>query len=70
MHQPITGRRDPLALKPDPEKAATACRRLIRAYLPDPSGVDWSDVQDALDAALAAFQLPEDFVETEGGRFQ
>ncbi|MBZ2461372.1 hypothetical protein IPS27_20695 [Xanthomonas perforans] len=68
-HHPTHGRPDPLALKPDPARAADACRALIRAYVLDPSHVDWSDVQVALDRALAAFNLPADYVETEGGRF-
>lgn len=62
--------REPLAIKPDPAKAADACRILIRAYLAEPEHVDWSDVQDALAKALQAFALPPDYVETAGGRFR
>jgi TRAP-type C4-dicarboxylate transport system substrate-binding protein len=68
--KPTHERRDPLALKPDPAKAAQACRTLIRAYGVDPSHVDWSDVQDALQQALDAFRLPETFIETEGGHWR
>ncbi|EJE6497693.1 hypothetical protein LWQ05_004129 [Salmonella enterica] len=70
MHHPTHGRRNPLAVKPDPAHAAEACRILIGAYMEDPSHVDWNDVQEALGKALAAFQLPPDFIETEGGRWQ
>ena len=55
---------DPLDRKPDPAKSAQACRRLIRAFLDDPD-----QLRDALDAAVAAFGLPENFIETEGGRW-
>src|SRR3546814_14035166 len=61
----LAERRSPLTIKPDPSKAAQACRLLIRAYLDGPDGVEWSDVQDALTVALQAFTLPETFVETE-----
>src|SRR3546814_4393887 len=55
----LAERRNPLTIKPDPSKAAQACRLLIRAYLDGPDGVEWSDVQDALTVALQAFHLPE-----------
>jgi hypothetical protein len=50
-----------LDAQPDPQRAAEACRLLIQAYAIDPQHVDWSDVQDALGQALAAFNLPPDF---------
>uniref|UniRef100_A0A8R1E7G4 ParB domain-containing protein n=1 Tax=Caenorhabditis japonica TaxID=281687 RepID=A0A8R1E7G4_CAEJA len=53
MHHPTHGRRNPLAVKPDPAHAAEACRILIGAYIEDPSHVDWNDVQEALGRALA-----------------
>ncbi len=56
---------DALDRKPDPTKSATACRRLIRAFLDDPD-----QLRDALDAAVAAFGLPGDYIETEGGRWR
>lgn len=46
-----------------PERAADACRLLIEAYMHNPEQVDWSDIQFALDAALEAFGLPEDYPE-------
>lgn len=46
-----------------PERAADACRLLIEAYMYNPEQVDWSDIQIALDAALEAFGLPEDYPE-------
>lgn len=46
-----------------PERAADACRLLIEAYMHNPEQVDWSDIQIALDAALEAFGLPEDYPE-------
>ncbi|WP_430442281.1 hypothetical protein [Shinella sp.] len=46
-----------------PERAADACRLLIEAYMHNPEQVDWSDIQIALDAALEAFCLPEDYPE-------
>jgi len=46
---------------PNPHRAAEACRRLIQAYAVDPQHVDWSDIQDALGKALAAFDLPQDY---------
>jgi len=49
-----------LDAQPDPHRAADACRLLIQAYAVDPQHVDWSDVQDALGEALAAFDLPPD----------
>lgn len=70
MAASLTERRNPLTIKPDPCKAANACRLLIRAYLDGPDGVDWTDVDTALAAALAAFNLPETYVETEGERWQ
>jgi hypothetical protein len=48
---------------PDPQQAAEACRRLIQAYAIDPQHVDWADVQDALGEALAAFDLPPDYLD-------
>ncbi len=48
---------------PQPGHAAEACRLLIRAYAVDPQHVDWSDVQDALAEALAAFGLTPDAFE-------
>jgi hypothetical protein len=65
MHHPTHGRRNPFAFKPDPNHAAEACRQLIAAQLADPERID-----QALASALAAFQLPADFIETEGGRWQ
>lgn len=65
MHHPTHGRRNPLAVKPDPGKAAEACRQLIAANLAEPERY-----AAALANALAAFQLPADFIETEGGRWQ
>jgi hypothetical protein len=47
--------------QPDPQRAAEACRLLIQAYAVDPHHVDWSDVQNALGEALAAFSLPPDY---------
>ncbi|MFT4159791.1 hypothetical protein [Shinella sp.] len=46
-----------------PGRAADACRLLIEAYMHNPEQVDWSDIQIALDAALEAFGLPEDYPE-------
>lgn len=46
-----------------PERAADACRLLIEAYIHNPEQVDWSDIQIALDAALEAFGLPEEYPE-------
>jgi hypothetical protein len=68
MHHQTYGRLNPIGVEPDPAHAAEACRILIGAYIEDPSRVDWDDVQEALAKALAAFQLPPDFIETEGGR--
>jgi len=53
----------PLSLdaKPDPRRAADACRLLIQAYAIDPQHVDWAEVQEALGEALAAFDLPPDY---------
>jgi len=50
-----------LDAKPDPQRTAEACRLLIQAYAVDPRHVDWSDVQQALSEALAAFDLPQDY---------
>lgn len=52
-----------LHANPDPRLAAEASRLLIEAYLDDPEDVDWDDIQRALDVALRAFSLPEDFPE-------
>ncbi len=49
--------------KPDPHRAAEACRLLIQAYAVDPQHVDWSDVQGAVVEALAAFDLPPDYLD-------
>ena len=43
-----------------PDHAGTACRILIRAYAADPEYVDWSEVQEALAEALAAFGFAPD----------
>jgi hypothetical protein len=48
---------------PDPQRAADACSLLIQAYAVDPQHVDWADVQDALGEALAAFDLPPDYLD-------
>ena len=48
---------------PHPDKAAHACRKLIRAFAKGPEQVAWNDVQDALASALAAFDLPEWFLD-------
>src|SRR3546814_16962018 len=66
----LAERRNPLTIKPDPSKAAQACRLLIRAYFHGPDGDEWSDVQDALPVPLRAFHLPETFFETYAGRTQ
>lgn len=60
-----TARRDPLAVKPDPGKAAEACRKLIAAHMAAPECL-----AEALVSALAAFQLDPGFIESEGGRWQ
>lgn len=65
MKQPPNDLPDPLDLRPDPAKAARACRQLIRANA-NPSG----DMQKALASALAAFGLPGDYLDTEGGRWK
>lgn len=59
-----TARRNPLAVKPDPGKAAEACRKLINAYIASPECLE-----EALESALAAFQLDTAFIESEGGRW-
>lgn len=69
MAASLTERHNRLNIKPDPCKAAHACRLLIGAYLEGPDGVDCSDIDVALAAALAAFKLPETFVESEGGKW-
>ncbi|KWV59172.1 hypothetical protein AS026_29155 [Rhizobium altiplani] len=43
----------------DPTLAAEVCCNLISSYLAGHEAVKWSDVQDALNAALKAFDLPE-----------
>jgi|GEM_PF-1102689 len=48
---------------PDPTLAAEACCKLISAYLAGHESVEWSDVHDALNAALKAFDLPQTIVE-------
>ncbi|HEY0122176.1 MAG TPA: hypothetical protein VGC14_10510 [Rhizobium sp.] len=48
---------------PDPTMAAEACCKLISAYLAGHEPVEWSDVQDALNAVLKAFDLPETTIE-------
>ncbi|WP_349962906.1 hypothetical protein [Rhizobium sp. ZPR3] len=47
----------------DPTLAAEVCCKLISAYLAGDEAVEWSDVQDALNAALIAFDLPPSFIE-------
>jgi len=53
---------------PDPTLAAEACCKLISAYLAGHEAVEWSDVQDALSAALKAFDLPETYIEDRAER--
>ncbi|NKN02284.1 hypothetical protein [Rhizobium leguminosarum] len=53
---------------PDQTLAAEACCKLISAYLAGHEAVDWSDVQDALNAALKAFDLPENYIEDMAAR--
>lgn len=65
MKQPSHDRPDPLAVRPDPAKAARACRQLIRANT-SPSG----DMDKALASALEAFGMTTEFLDTEGGRWQ
>ncbi len=48
---------------PDPTLAAEACCKLISAYLAGHESVEWSDVQEALNVALKAFDLPQTYVE-------
>jgi hypothetical protein len=55
--------RKALLRTPTPSLAADACRLLILAYKDGHEHVDWSDVQQALDKALQAFDLPPEFVE-------
>lgn len=50
-----------LATLVDHEAAASACRTLILAYANDPTDVDWSDIQRALEQALTAFAVPDDY---------
>lgn len=57
-------RRQPLDLRPDPAKAAHACRQLILAQL---SG---QGIEEATAAALAAYGLPANFIDAEGGIWQ
>lgn len=64
MPKPVTERADPLAVKPDPNKAAAACRQLIRAQ----AGRGSTD--KAIASALAAFRLQPDYLDTEGGRWK
>ncbi|WP_108610794.1 hypothetical protein [Aminobacter sp. MSH1] len=59
-----TEKADPLAIKPDPNKAASACRQLIRAQ------AGRGNTEKALNTALAAFGLPDDYLDTEGGRWK
>lgn len=47
----------------DIEQGQAACRTLVAAYANNPEDVDWSDVQQALDHALNAFGLPQDYPE-------
>lgn len=64
MTHPATDKADPLEIKPDPSKAASACRQLIRAQ------AGRGRIDRALASALAAFGLPADYLETEGGRWK
>ena len=48
---------------PEPTLAAESCCQLINAYLKDPEQVDWEDVQQALDTALKALNLPPIYIE-------
>lgn len=57
-------RRQPLDVRPDPAKAANACRQLILAQL---SG---QGIEEATAAALAAYGLPADYIDAEGGVWQ
>lgn len=53
-----------LTIKPDPAKAANACRQLILAQL---SG---QGIEEATAAALAAYGLPANYIDAEGGPWQ
>lgn len=66
--QPLTSpneKPDPLTVRPDPAKAASACRQLIRV-----ATTGQGDFDKAVTSALAAFGLPANYCETEGGRWQ
>jgi hypothetical protein len=43
------------------DAAVEACRTLIIACCKSPKSADWSSVQRALEQALEAFDLPDDF---------
>lgn len=66
MHAITTKERpDPLAIRPDPAKAAKACRQLIRIAATGRGNYD-----KALASAVAAFGLPPDYCDSEGGRWR
>lgn len=54
----------PLEIRPDPAKAANACRQLILAQL------NGQGIEAATAAALAAYGLPANFIDAEGGIWQ
>ena len=58
-------RPDPLAVRPDPAKAARACRQFIHV-----AATGRGDFDKALASALDAFGLPRDYCDTEGGRWR
>ena len=53
---------------PDPTLAAEACCKLISAWLAGQESVEWSEVQEALNVALKAFDLPQTFIEDRTGQ--
>lgn len=54
----------------DQTLAAEACCKLISAYLAGHDSVEWSDVQEALNVALKAFDLPQAYIEDTTERNQ